>query len=74
VEGAFDVWLVTTEPALTCRECGWTALVGDWPAPWPFVVGAPAVLFQNWPPLDPQFLSEMRALLGGRTRVVRVFI
>lgn len=74
VQTACDAWFVATEPDLTCQACGWTALVGDWPAPWPFAVGAPAVVFENWPPLDPQFLSEVRALIGGRTRVVRVSV
>ena len=74
MQAALDAWFAAAEPVLTCPRCGWTALVGDWPAPWPFAVGAPAVVFQNWPPLDPQFLSEVRAAIGGRSRVVRVLI
>ncbi|MCY1143098.1 hypothetical protein OWR29_34315 [Actinoplanes sp. Pm04-4] len=74
VKAAFDTWLGATEPALSCQECGWSAPIGNWPAPWPFAFGAPAVAFENWPPLDPQFLGEVREALGGRTRVIRTFL
>ncbi|WP_250003498.1 hypothetical protein [Actinoplanes sp. M2I2] len=74
MQSAFEAWLGGPEPTVACRECDWTARAGDWPAPWPFAVGAPAVLFQNWPALDPQLLNDVRAAIGGRTRIIRVVI
>jgi hypothetical protein len=68
---AIEPWLAGCEPTLACRACGWSALAGDWPAPWAVAVGAPAVVFHNWPPLTRSFLAELRTVLGGRTRIVR---
>jgi hypothetical protein len=66
-----DPWLAGHEPTLTCRACGWSALAGDWPATWSVAVGAPAVVFHNWPPLTSSFVAELRGVMGGRTRIVR---
>ncbi|HEU5108755.1 MAG TPA: hypothetical protein VFT95_09380 [Micromonosporaceae bacterium] len=70
-DAAIEPWIAGGEPMLTCQVCGWSALVGDWPATWPVAVGAPAVVFNNWPPLMPSFTTELRAVLGGRTQLVR---
>lgn len=66
-----EPWLAGTEPVLTCSSCNWSALAGDWPATWTFAIGAPAVVFHNWPRLTDRFLGEVRMLIGGRTQVVR---
>jgi hypothetical protein len=66
-----DPCLAGNEPTLTCHVCGWSALAGDWPAAWAVAVGAPAVVFNNWPPLSRSFIAELRAVMGGRTQVVR---
>ena len=64
-------WLHGKEPSVACRNCGWTALLGDWPAPWGLAVGSLAVTFNNWWPLSDRFAAELRTRLGGRTFVVR---
>jgi len=68
---ALDVWLAGSEPTLSCRACGWSALVGDWPVTWAAAIGAPAVVFHNWPPLNTAFIAELRAVMGGRTQLVQ---
>ncbi|HEU4423171.1 MAG TPA: hypothetical protein VFR67_11615 [Pilimelia sp.] len=68
---AIEPWLAGCEPVLTCRACGWSALAGDWPASWAVAVGAPAVVFNNWPPLKQSFIAELRNAMGGRTQIVR---
>jgi hypothetical protein len=70
---AIEPWLAGSEPTLTCRACGWSALAGDWPATWAVAVGAPAVVFNNWPPLTPSFVAALRAVMGGRTQIVRSY-
>ena len=70
-ESLLDQWLVGGEPVVTCPECGAQTALGDWPAPWGYAVGSPAVRFHNWPPLSEEFLARLRAALGGRTFVVR---
>lgn len=69
--GVIEPWLAGSEPVLTCQVCGWSALAGDWPATWTFAVGAPAVVFHNWPSLTNGFLAELQTFMGGRTRIVR---
>jgi hypothetical protein len=66
-----EPWLIGPEPTMSCQSCGWTALVGDWPADWAIAVGAPAVRFHNWPILAPEFVAELREVLGGRCKFVR---
>lgn len=66
-----EVWLGDGEPSVGCSVCGTHALLGDWPAPWGYAVGAPAVCFNNWPPLSRAFIDRLRASLAGRTFVVR---
>lgn len=41
---------------------------------WGYAIGAPAVVFTDWPPLRDGFLTELCARLGGRTHVVRARI
>jgi hypothetical protein len=64
-------WLDEGEPTITCAACGLAQLLGDYLAPWGYAVGAPAVCFNNWPPLSETFLEEVRRRVGGRTFVVR---
>lgn len=68
---ALDAWAAGTEPTLVCPICAWSAPAGDWPAPWAVAIGAPAVVFHNWPPLTAAFIEELRAAMGGRTQLVR---
>jgi hypothetical protein len=63
-------WLERVEPVFTCAGCGWSAPAGDWPGLFAMVAGAPAVTFNNWPPLRAGFMQTIRELLGGRTRLV----
>jgi hypothetical protein len=66
-----EPWLAGDEPIVVCPKCGWSAPIGDWPAEFGFAIGAPAIVFNNWPMFKEAFLLELRALLGGRTLVVR---
>jgi hypothetical protein len=66
-----QAWLDdSAEPVFSCA-CGWEAPIGDWEGEFSVAIGAPAVTFHNWPDLTPEFLSELRRLLGGRTGIVR---
>jgi hypothetical protein len=67
---AIGEWFEGAEPVLTCPVCGWSAPVGDWPGQWLIAIGAPALTFNNWPPLREEFASSLRQLLAGRTVVV----
>jgi hypothetical protein len=74
----YEEWVQTwlddsAEPVFTCA-CGWTAPVGDWEGEFSVAIGAPAITFHNWPELTPDFLHELRRLLGGRTAVVRTHL
>ena len=71
--GLLEQWVGDSEPAVTCAQCGWTALLGDWPTDNPVAVaGAPAVVFINWPPLRDTFVASVTERLGGgRCRLVR---
>ena len=61
-----EAWLSTGEPLLTCRSCGWTAPLGDWPTRFPpGLVGAPTITFHNWLPLRARFVDDLIARLGG---------
>jgi hypothetical protein len=64
-----EEWLAVKEPEVACASCGWTALIGDWPAEWGFAVGAPAVVFNNWPILTDEFVASLRSAFGGRTHL-----
>ena len=70
-DDTIEPWLAGDEPTVVCPNCGWSALIGDWPAQFGFAIGAPAIVFNNWPMFKEPFLAELRALLGGRTFVVR---
>ena len=71
-----EPWLAGPEPRVTCRACRAHALLGDWIGhgneigQWTFQVGALAVSFNNWPALNPVFLSELGVRMGPRWRVV----
>lgn len=66
-----DDWVLRRrEPVLTCSHCGEASLQGDWIGDRANACGAPAVVFHNWEELDPGFVAELRAVLGGRTQVV----
>ena len=66
-----EPWLAGDEPTIACSNCGWSALIGDWASEFTFAIGAPAIVFNNWPMFKEAFVAELRALLGGRTFVVR---
>jgi len=68
-----EPWLAGPEPVAVCAKCGWSALIGDWPAGGGFAIGAPAVVFNNWPILRSDFLADLRSALRGRTYVVRTY-
>ena len=70
----FEPWLVGEEPWQRCAVCGWTRPAGDWRGEFSFLVGAPAVTFNNWPELRPAFVGELRSVLGGRTGIVRAHL
>jgi hypothetical protein len=54
------------EPNARCSSCGYSALLGDWPAQFPAaLVGAPVVTFQNWHPLRATFITDVVEHLGG---------
>ena len=66
-----EAWLDDGEPTPDCPACGWSALLGDWPSDWPSAyVGAPAITFNNWFRLRPEFSDELYHLLGGRCRTL----
>jgi len=67
----FKPWFAGEEPTVKCPTCGWTRPAGDWKGEFSFLVGAPAVTFNNWPELRPTFVDELRSVLGGRTGIVR---
>src|SRR4051794_15938677 len=64
-------WYEGTEPVVQCLECDWSARIGDWPGDWIIAVGAPALRFNNWGELRPEFVSALRQLMGERTALVR---
>lgn len=72
--GTIEPWLAGDEPIVVCPNCGWSAPIGDWPAEFGFAIGAPAIVFNNWPMFKVGFLGELRLLLGGRTFVVRTHL
>ena len=71
-QATMEVWLDEEEPWQVCQGCGWGALIGDWPpaGPFQFVIGAPAIVFDNWPSLTDAFVAEVLGRLGGRARLV----
>ena len=40
-----EPWLARREPLAICANCGWSALIGDWPGEGGFAIGAPAASF-----------------------------
>lgn len=61
-----DAWEAGMEPVVTCQRCGWSALLGDWPAEFPpALVGAPALTFNGWPGLRRAFVDEIVERMGG---------
>ncbi|NKE62329.1 hypothetical protein FXN61_38565 [Lentzea sp. PSKA42] len=66
-----EPWLYErVEPSVRCVTCGQSSLVGDLEGRWSFHIGELAVVFHNWPPLFPEFVAELGAVMGPRTRVV----
>jgi hypothetical protein len=66
-----EPWLYDrVEPEVRCVACGQLAAVGDLVGPWSFHIGDLAVVFHNWPPLAPEFVTELSTLMGSRTRLV----
>ena len=66
-----EEWMTAgREPMFTCDQCDWSGPVGDWSGQFSVLVGAPAVTFLNWPPLSSSLITDIRAVLGGRTGVV----
>ena len=66
-----EPWLhERAEPAVRCVACGRSSLAGALLGPWSFHVGELAVVFHNWPPLREEFVAELGAVMGPRTRVV----
>lgn len=66
-----EPWLHDRVEASTqCVACGHTSLVGDLAGNWSFHIGDLAVVFHNWPPLSEEFVAELGAVMGPRTRVV----
>jgi hypothetical protein len=64
-------WLHSgVEPSARCASCGLSVLAGDLVGRWSFHVGELAVVFHNWPELDPAFVTELSAVLGPRVREV----
>ena len=61
-------WLAGQEPSVTCRACGATNPLGDWPDS--YQVGELAVSFHNWPPLAEEFVAALGGRMGPRWRVV----
>ena len=65
-------WVVhRREPVLRCPACGTDAPQGDWVGDRANSCGAPRVVFNNWEELAPAFVAELRAVVGGRTQLVR---
>jgi hypothetical protein len=58
------------EACVQCVSCGRSTLVGDLKGRWSFHIGDLAVVFHNWPPLSEEFVAELGAVMGPRTRVV----
>jgi hypothetical protein len=70
-----DAWLVSDEPEVRCVQCGWTARLGDWVTDYfPGLVGAPGVVFRDWPALNPDFIRALVARLGGRSRYISAYL
>ncbi len=63
----FNVWLSTSEPTLTCRNCGKTAPMGDQDTSGSIVVSAVGVVLSGdcWD-LVPELLRALRSDFGGR--------
>lgn len=56
-----------TEPLLTCTECSWTALLGDWKVSSCMVVAHLAVIIDHtWSNLADPLIQALRTDLGGR--------
>jgi len=63
-----EPWLAGTEPSATCRNCGHSHRLGDWPGS--YQVGELAVRFNNWPDLSDGFVADLGSRMGPRWRVV----
>ena len=66
-----EPWLYDrVEASVRCVACGRSTLAGDLDCRWSFLIGDLAVVFHNWPPLADEFVAELGAVMGPRTRMV----
>ncbi|MEV6239150.1 hypothetical protein [Lentzea sp. NPDC051838] len=66
-----EPWLQDrAEGSVRCVACGRTSLVGDLVGDWSFHIGDLAVVFHSWPPLAGEFVVDLGAVMGPRTRMV----
>ena len=74
-EAAAENWFDGNEKArFACPTCKQELLVKEWDGPFVLGLGSLGFEFNNWPPLKPEFVSEIAALLGHRVRVVQQHI
>jgi hypothetical protein len=57
-------------PPITCTACGSATAITEWSVNPPWAFGYLGLKFWNWPPLKPEFLSDLAAYLGQRSVVV----
>lgn len=57
-----------------CEKCRHVAPVQEWDGPYVLGLGHLGVQFDNWPPLKPEFIKEIAALLGHRVRFVQQYM
>ncbi|MFI6094621.1 hypothetical protein ACIA8G_03655 [Lentzea sp. NPDC051213] len=66
-----EPWLFErAEASVRCVACGRSSLVGNLGGHWSFHIGDLAVVFHDWPPLTEEFVAELGAVMGPRTRMV----
>lgn len=57
-----------------CPHCGSVQLLADWDGPYAWGFGSLAVVFWNWPRLDPGFVVCLAEQVGGRVRLVHLHL
>lgn len=69
---AVGSWFEGNERAAwTCPKCLRSARLNDWNGPFPWAFGNLGFTFWNWPPLSPEFVSDIGRVLGHRVKLVR---